>query len=311
MFLTRGANSDGIGILTCVLGSLLITGVLALFCGSIAGVQENHLQGKIEYSTACMEDCHWLVRPVQLEEEVASRMSLLVDADAPIEFLKAFSVVLRSELLARGLKASDSYLSMESQVDESREALEQCRKAAESTKGIYLAYNHQVIAPLWTKVSNGMTRDGEENHMKEKPYLRKLACKEDILSGVYVSTVEWTKERFLREFAKELAKEDQTTWTFGWPEMVCERDSSDYVLKIQLGQDKKTIDGGTFAARLGLSSPCFTWKYLDDTIVFQVKGYGHGYGMSLNQAQSLAKEGNDFMKILAYFYPGTKLDKCY
>ena len=91
--------------------------------------------------------------------------------------------------------------------------------------------------------------------------------------------------------------------------MVCERDSAGYVMKIYLGSGRVPVEGGMFAERLGLVSPDFTWKYLDDSILFQVTGYGHGFGMSLVSAGKMADEGRDFMTILRHFYPGTELKK--
>lgn len=131
------------------------------------------------------------------------------------------------------------------------------------------------------------------------------------MSPFFTSTVECKKTLFLKAFEAELSREIRSNWTMGWPNMVCERDSSDYVKKIYLGEEKVAVEGGEFAKRMGLASPCFTWKYLDDTIVFQVKGLGHGYGMSLNQARVFSEEGKTFREILTYFYPQTELDKCY
>lgn len=293
----------------CVVGTVLVTGMSVFISGKMHIFDNTEDIWLGQYSVTCMKNMGWFEKPLLLEKEVVSSMSVLVEEDAPYEYLKALAVVIRSEILARGtdefeLQTEDVNL-LESIV------WENCERAANETKGIYLSYDHQVIVPLWTKVTNGKTRDGEENCIRKKPYIHKVVCKEDVMSSFFTSTNECKKAYFYKLFADVLAGDDRTTWTMGWPDMICERDSSDYVKKVYLGEEKIAVDGSEFAKRLGLASPCFTWKYMDDTIVFQVKGFGHGYGMSLNQALKLSEEGKTFREILTYFYPQTELDKCY
>ena len=38
------------------------------------------------------------------------------------------------------------------------------------------------------------------------------------------------------------------------------------------------------------------------------KGHGHGFGLSQYTAQKMAEKGEDYRKILQYFFPGTELE---
>ena len=266
--------------------------------------------------TTCMQDMGWRKQPADLEAMVLQRMLTVAPENVSPEMYKALAVVLRSEILARqelqqiyGAQQGGN-TSGESLMKEEDETLKwaMCEQAIEETKGIYLSYQGRVIVPLWTYMTNGYTRDGKENHMEQEPYLQKIQCSRDILEPQFTSLVRCSKEKFYRTFAEEL-KEEQQKDGFGWPEMVCERDSAGYVMKIYLGSGRVPVEGGMFAERLGLVSPDFTWKYLDDSILFQVTGYGHGFGMSLVSAGKMADEGRDFMTILRHFYPGTELKK--
>lgn len=67
------------------------------------------------------------------------------------------------------------------------------------------------------------------------------------------------------------------------------------------------LSGTETAARFGLPSPCFTVTVVGEQVVFTCKGMGDGEGMSLYAANELAKRGNDYQKILAYFYPNGAL----
>ncbi|HNV71116.1 MAG TPA: SpoIID/LytB domain-containing protein, partial [Candidatus Ozemobacteraceae bacterium] len=66
-----------------------------------------------------------------------------------------------------------------------------------------------------------------------------------------------------------------------------------------------------------LRSACFiaTWKRdksgFVDGAVFEGAGWGHGVGMCQTGAQSLAKKGWPFQKILAHYFPGSRLVKTY
>ena len=47
----------------------------------------------------------------------------------------------------------------------------------------------------------------------------------------------------------------------------------------------------------------------ESTLTITTAGWGHGRGMSQYGAQGAAKQGLDHTEILAFYYPGTKLDK--
>ena len=54
---------------------------------------------------------------------------------------------------------------------------------------------------------------------------------------------------------------------------------------------------------LGLRSACFTVEYKNGGFLFQVKGYGHGVGMSQYGAVGFAlEEGWSYAQILTHYY---------
>ena len=60
---------------------------------------------------------------------------------------------------------------------------------------------------------------------------------------------------------------------------------------------------------MALPSTCMMIFYEDETFSIATKGYGHGVGLSQFGANSMAAEGKKYQDILAYYYPGTKLEK--
>jgi len=70
------------------------------------------------------------------------------------------------------------------------------------------------------------------------------------------------------------------------------------VIKSLLGTEVRTI--------FGLKSANFTIEK-GENIVFKVKGYGHGVGLSQTGADAMAKQGSSYGDILKHFYTGTEI----
>ena len=62
-----------------------------------------------------------------------------------------------------------------------------------------------------------------------------------------------------------------------------------------------------FASSVGLRSTLFDVKATADGFAFVGSGYGHGVGMSQWGARAMAQRGVAYPRILARFYPGTRL----
>ena len=69
------------------------------------------------------------------------------------------------------------------------------------------------------------------------------------------------------------------------------------------------LTGSAVAGALSLRSANFTVKYSDSSFEFEVKGYGHGVGMSQFGADYMAKQGKNYKEILEHYYGGCSLEK--
>lgn len=58
---------------------------------------------------------------------------------------------------------------------------------------------------------------------------------------------------------------------------------------------------------LGLKSTNFEIIKEDNKIKFEVKGYGHGVGMSQTGADTMAKQGSNYEEIIKHFYIGVEI----
>lgn len=68
-----------------------------------------------------------------------------------------------------------------------------------------------------------------------------------------------------------------------------------------LGVEVRTI--------LGLKSTNFTVNFDTEKITFNVQGNGHGVGLSQTGADSLAKQGYSYEKIIKHYYSGVEITK--
>lgn len=65
--------------------------------------------------------------------------------------------------------------------------------------------------------------------------------------------------------------------------------------------------GKQLRTALGLRSACFTVEYKNGGFLFQVKGYGHGVGMSQYGADYMARQGSDWEDILRHYYTDVEI----
>lgn len=71
----------------------------------------------------------------------------------------------------------------------------------------------------------------------------------------------------------------------------------------------KIYSGLILRNRLGICSTDFEIHLEGDSVVIEASGSGHRVGMSQYGACAMAKEGKSYEQILAYYYPGTKIQK--
>ena len=69
------------------------------------------------------------------------------------------------------------------------------------------------------------------------------------------------------------------------------------------------MEGTTLYNKLGLRSTDFEITQVGSNVVFDMKGYGHGVGMSQYGALGMAKQGYTYDEILKHYYTGVTIKK--
>ena len=214
-----------------------------------------------------------------------------ISANAPEECIKAQCVIARTNLKAAeemGTELPGSMTMGELQElwgDYFSEAEGKIKEAIQETDGETLQYRNHYIYAAYHAVSAGNTRNMEELYPdSDMPYLSGVACYEDAQAPDYLSVLYLDREITIEE-----------------------KDSAGYVTKAQM--NGKSYTGEELRGELGLKSANFNVTELEPgKIRIVTKGHGHGFGLSQYTAQKMAEKGEDYRKILQYFFPGTELE---
>lgn len=225
------------------------------------------------------------------------------------ELLKAFAIVLRTYIYSKfsdedtiDVSSLDlpymSYDDMkEAWKDNFADNLNKLNKIMEETSLLVLKYNDALIHPYYHSLSAGITRERSEE------YITAIECASDREDKKYLQTSVYSCESFLntiKEINADIVLSEKTPLE-GF--QIVSKDNAGYITELQIGG--VSVDVNAFADKFSLSSQCFEIDEYNGGIRIITKGVGHGYGMSLHTAETLAQDGKNYNEILSTFYPGT------
>ncbi len=176
-------------------------------------------------------------------------------------------------------------------------------QAVMETAGEVIVYDGKLCDALYHACSGGQTEDSEHVYANALPYLRGVSSpyedpmrQEDVDFGVDA----------LAELIAAKYPESGITADNAREEIaIASAFESGRVDMLRLG--KTTITGKQARNLFGLRSTMFTITRSEDGIVFHVKGFGHGVGLSQNGANGMAKHGSDYREILLHYYTGVAI----
>lgn len=171
-------------------------------------------------------------------------------------------------------------------------------RVVDAVYGQVLTYNGEAACTSYFAISSGQTENSEDVWGGEVPYLTAVASPGDSLAGGYQTTASFTPQELAQ--ALGCSAEDGSQMV-----EILERTASGGVTRVRIGGNE--YDGGEVRTALGLRSANFSAAWDGEQIVFTVKGWGHGVGMSQAGADYLAQTGFTWQEILAWYYPGTTL----
>lgn len=249
---------------------------------------------------------------VSKEEDEATETKVLqivaqeIGIDKSPETIKAQCVIARTNLydaMQAGTREPENMMPDQQQKlwgDDFDKNYQKLKSCVEATAGEILSYDGTYIYAAYHAISSGRTRSMSELYEDvDMPYLVTAECHADTTAEGYLSVFYYEKEEYLEKC--RAAYPDAKLTEPAQIEIVS-RDAAEYVTKIKVAGE--TYDGEQFRHALELPSACFTITEMDDHVRIVARGMGHGFGLSQNTAEELAKEGYGYREILAYFYKG-------
>ena len=264
-----------------------------------------------------------LINEIGLDEYLYGVVSAEMPANYEQEALKAQAIVARTYTLFKiennsskhgeaaictDSKCCQAWISKEERLqkweeDKKEEYWNKIVKAVDETKGKVIKYEGNLINAFFHSNSGGKTEvpinvwGGTEY-----PYLQVVETSGENNYSQYKSEVEFTKDELIKKLKN---KYDGIELELNQIRII-ERYDSGRIKTIRFGNIE--ISGVEARNVLELKSANFEYILEDNKIKFVVYGYGHGVGMSQTGADSLAKEGNDYNKIIEHFYMGVKIE---
>lgn len=181
---------------------------------------------------------------VDLEDYLPGVIARQIPADYEPEVLKAQAILARTYIrkqMGDGKEIAESALDLDFLEEEQLKALwgtdrfveyyKKMESAAEDTAGMVIAWNGELIDPLFCRASAGKTRSGDSYH----PYLASADSARDVEADGYLQVVTWSKEEFARLLSALPEGEAITADMVPGCVQVVSRDGAGYVEEIQIG----------------------------------------------------------------------------
>jgi len=263
---------------------------------------------------------------MDLEDYVKGVVASEMPASAGAEALKAQAVVARTNavrkmrILGGTPSRSDADVSSDHRVDQAWNPLAVLRekwgpvgfwlnwpkveKACEETRGVILLYGGSPCEALFHSTCGGHTEAAKDVWGRDVPYLRGVTCSFCQHSPYYKPETVTVSLSQVSASLAQLGVSVPVSRITGSTMSVTQVSATGRVKEVLV--DGQTHRGLELRMALNLRSTLMSWSVRKDSVVFQVRGYGHGVGMCQFGADGMAKQGRTFQEILSYYYPGTR-----
>jgi stage II sporulation protein D len=251
-----------------------------------------------------------IVNEVDIERYLKSIMTTQFSQDYDDDIMEALAIIARTHahyLVNRKIDADYHVEAQDVGYQGYALALQnlQVEKAINNTRHIVMTYHGHPFAATWTKDSGGKTADYATIFRKNieapqgvnSPYAAHERSKHN-----------WSFSISRQELAKLLSAEKIT----GIDLYQDKQSDKVYGMRVHEGDKNHDLNFFKLQQTLGanrLRSNDFSIQLKGDQILFNGYGEGHGVGLCLLGALSMAEHGADTKKILSTFFPETRLEK--
>lgn len=173
--------------------------------------------------------------------------------------------------------------------------------AVEETKGQVLTYKGSLAKRIkYHSSSSGKTEDSKFVFNYSEPYLVSVDSPDDESTPKLKTVVSITKKEFVKRIIELSPSTKISEKNLGSQVKILSFTTGDRVEKIKIGD--KIFTGVDIRWAMGLNSASFTVKVDTKNVTFNVRGNGHGVGMSQWGANTMGKLGKKYKEILQHYY---------
>ena len=177
--------------------------------------------------------------------------------------------------------------------------------AVDSTKGKIIIYEGKPINAFFHSNSGGKTEIASSVWGgRDEPYLQAVETSGESNYTQYSSELTISKEEFIEKI-KQYHNDFEIDFSSNNQIEILEYTEGQRIKTIKIGNLE--LAGTEIRNIFGLKSARFEISVEDENIKFNVRGYGHGVGMSQTGADSMAKEGKNYEEIIKHYYTGVEI----
>jgi stage II sporulation protein D len=247
---------------------------------------------------------------LSLEEYLAGVVYAEMPASFNLEALKAQAVAARTytkfKLDQNNHICDDPAHCQAWNADDYTDNFKKAYMAVSETKGEIITYLGEAIEAFFHASSGGKTESSENVWGKEIPYLVSVdSPNEDKIMSSFYSEKEVTYKEMREKVNKLKGSKSISTDKLKSKIKILSKTQGDRVKELKI--DNVILSGTEIRNLFDLRSANFSIELKEKSIVFKVRGYGHGVGMSQWGAEAMAKEGKKYDEILKHYYPNTEI----
>lgn len=177
-----------------------------------------------------------------------------------------------------------------------------------ATKGIVISYNNKLASGIkYFSTSDGKTENSIHAFGYAEPYLVSVDSPNEEESPSFKSQVIISKDEFINRIKKINSKINISSKKLASQVKILEWTEGGRVKNMKIGD--KVFSGIDVRWAINLKSADFNIKIDKKNVTFNVKGYGHGVGMSQWGANEMGKRGAKYDEILKHYFKGTVMKK--
>lgn len=245
-------------------------------------------------------------------QAVASRSFALFkfyNEDEGVNIHKDGAVICSDYTHCQAWKDPKEILSSYGGGEKAYELYDKIKEAVESTRGIVMTYDGDVIKAMYFSSSGGYTESMENVWSEDLSYLQSVPSIGEIADDYYCSFKYFTNEEFIKRFKNKFGDSfnANSNNVFSSIKDIVRTDSG-RIKSMSVGG--VNVNGITVRSLLGLRSTNMVFRQFDkNTILVITIGSGHGVGMSQLGAYTMAEQGKTYEEILRHYYTGIIIER--